>query len=153
MKCCCWCRCACCCFYCCYWSQIPSFYVLVKIGSESAKILLTLSFWWWWCKVIFMSNPAFELGLWQLMNIRGFTLKKIRVNDMKIYSFKILHFLPRGTANYQKCLLHVESFFLTYIMRSHVIAQVENNQSIWKLTNCYSLGFILFFGEVWHFGF
>ena len=35
---------------------------MVKIGSGTAKILMTLSFWWWWCKVIFVSNPTFELS-------------------------------------------------------------------------------------------
>ena len=42
---------------------------LVKIGSETAEILMTMSLWWWWwwvvvwwwCKVIFVSNPTFEL--------------------------------------------------------------------------------------------
>ena len=42
---------------------------MVKIGSGTAEIMMTLSLWWvvvdggwWWCKVIFMSNPTFELS-------------------------------------------------------------------------------------------
>ena len=45
---------------------------MVKIGSGTAEILMTLSLWWvvvvggvggwWWSKVIFVSNPTFELS-------------------------------------------------------------------------------------------
>ena len=60
MKCCC-CR-FCCCYCCC---------CLVKIGSRTAEILR-----WWWCKVIFMSNPTFELSRgWVWVVTIGFQIK------------------------------------------------------------------------------
>ena len=51
----------------------PYLWNVIKIGSGTAEILMSLSLsggwvvvvsgWWlWWCKVIFMSNPTFELS-------------------------------------------------------------------------------------------
>ena len=58
----------CCCSCCCCWSHKPTCKVWLKSGQEQ------LRYWWhwvcvvvvegggWWCKVIFVSNPTFELN-------------------------------------------------------------------------------------------
>ena len=69
--CCCFCWCCCCCCWLLLSLLIPETHPesLIKIGSVTAEILLTLSsrwvgggWWWWWCKVIFVSHPTFQLS-------------------------------------------------------------------------------------------
>ena len=60
-------------FYCCCcWSRN----LLLKFGSVTVEILLTLSLQWWVvCRVIFVSNPILswvKLGLWQ--KLKGYVL-------------------------------------------------------------------------------
>ena len=51
------------CCYCCCWFQKPTFKVWLKLGQEKLRYWWHWVWceWWRWCKVIFVSNPTFEL--------------------------------------------------------------------------------------------
>ena len=112
---CCFCCYCCCCSYCCCWSQKPTFKVWLKSAQEQPRYC-----WRWvpdggggWCKVIFASNPTFELScgwvwvgtkwVWkhffyeQLFSVYEiwwlkFCFCVLRINNFKRHSLKILCF-------------------------------------------------------------